>query len=100
MAYAARFGDDWMNEEDMTVVKTPGGQATVLPASARRLSGDALEAYADLMKHALEVAAREEFMSSLVLELREYGVSWNLVGTAVGLTGEGARQRYGSREES
>lgn len=100
MAYAARFGDDWMDEGGMSVVKTPSGQATLLPNAARRLSGDALETYADLMKIALEVQAREDRMAQLADELRGYGVSWGLIGTAVGLTGEGARQRYASREDS
>lgn len=95
MAYAARFDEDSLPEGDFVVVKTPAGQATLLPASARRLSGDALETYADLMKIALQVGELEDRMARMADELREYGVSWNLIGTAVGLTGEGARGRYG-----
>lgn len=94
-AYAARFEESDYEGEDVVVVKTPAGQATVLPASARRLSGDALETYADLMKRALQVAELEHEMGRLADELRGYGVSWNLIGHAVGLTGEGARGRYG-----
>lgn len=99
MAYAARFEQDSFPDDDRVLVRTPAGQATVLPASARRLTGDALEGYADLMKLALEVAQLEAQMSQLADELRGYGVSWNLIGHAVGLTGEGARGRY-SRPDS
>lgn len=98
MAYEARFTHD-DSDEEMVVVRTPEGQATMLPLSARRLSGDALETYADVMKKALQVDELEREIARLVDELRGYGVSWSLVGHAVGLTGEGARTRYG-REDS
>ena len=99
MAYEARFEEGSMSDEDFVVVRTPAGQAALLPASARRLSGDALETYADLMKVALQVAQLEGRMAQMADELRHYGVSWNLIGNAVGLTGEGARGRYGSSPE-
>lgn len=99
MAYAARFTHDDLSDEDVVVVRTPEGQATLLPLSARRLSGDALETYAEVMKTALQVDELEGRIARMVDELRGYGVSWNLVGHAVGLTGEGARTRYG-REDS
>ena len=95
MAYAARFEESAYEGDDFVVVKTPAGQATVLPATARRLSGDALETYADLLKLGLQVGELEGQMGRLADELRGYGVSWNLIGHAVGLTGEGARGRYG-----
>ena len=99
MGYAARFEEDSFPDEERVVVRTPSGQATVLPKTARRLEGDALETYGELMRQAVEVAQLEATMARLADELRGYGVSWNLIGHAVGLTGEGARGRYADPQE-
>ena len=34
-------------------------------------------------------------MRELVADARNAGVSWGLIGWSLGMTGEGARQRYG-----
>jgi hypothetical protein len=90
----ARYEDDDFGDEERVVIRTPEGRAAVLPTSARRLRGDALEAYAELMALGVQVAELEDRMTKLADESREYGVSWALIGAAVGLTGAGAQKRY------
>lgn len=99
MAYGARFSQDSYPDEERILMVTPEGQRTVLPASARRLAGEALEVYAELMQTALQVNELEAEMTEMAHELRGRGVSWALIGHAVGLTGEGARGRYGEAPE-
>jgi hypothetical protein len=91
----ARYDEDDFGEEGRVIVRTPEGRAAVLPQSARRLGGEALEAYADLFRVGVQIAQLEDEAHELVGQARELGVSWALIGAAVGLTSEGARQRYG-----
>lgn len=92
----ARYEEDDYGDEERVMLRTPEGRPAVLPKSASRLSGAALEGYAALMGLGVKVAQLEDSIGESVHELRSLGVSWNLIGVAVGLTGEGARQRYGS----
>jgi hypothetical protein len=92
----ARYEEDDYDGDDRVVLRTPEGRAAILPKSAGRLGGDALEVYADLMGVGLQVAELEDRLGQLVDQARELGVSWSLIGSATGLTGEGARQRYGA----
>lgn len=90
----ARYDESDFEGEGFVVGKTPEGRAFMLPKSARRLSGDALEVYADLMAIGVQVSQLEDQMTELAGDLRQLGVSWSLIGSAVGLTGSGAQKRY------
>ena len=90
----ARYEHDDYEGEERVVLRTPEGRPAVLPKSARRLSGDALEVYADLMGLGIQVAQLEDTMGELARDARRLGVSWALIGAAVGLTGPGAQKRY------
>jgi hypothetical protein len=95
---ADRYEDNDYPDDDRTLVVSPAGLGAVLPASARRLKGEALEAYAVLMREGLEVAEREQRIQYLLVPAaRSLGVSWSLIGAAVGMTSEGARLRYGDQ---
>lgn len=90
-----RYEQDDFAGEDRTVVLDDLGTATVVPVSARRLRGEPLQVYAELMRLGLSVAELEaRARDQLVPAAREAGLSWALIGSALGLTGEGARLRY------
>ena len=95
MAYVARYEESDFPDEDLAVVRTQDGHATLLPRSASRLSGEALETYATMMKAGFMLREMEDDVREMVLEARQLGVSWALIGSALGLTGEGVRRRYG-----
>lgn len=90
----ARYDETDFEDEGFVIGKTPEGRAFMLPKSARRLSGDALEVYAELMAIGVQVSQLEDQMTELSGDLRKLGVSWALIGSAVGLTGAGAQKRY------
>jgi len=46
------------------------------------------------------VLAAEHALAAAVAEARGLGASWEAVGTWLGLTGEGARRRYGRGREA
>jgi hypothetical protein len=74
--------------------RTAGGAGVMLPSFVERLSGDALEAYADLQRAAV---ARHQLLArieALVGELRGYGASWAAIGWALGVSSEAARLRW------
>jgi hypothetical protein len=69
-------------------------QRRVLKAAVRRVDGD-IEALADLVALAdeFEVAIR-----TVVADLRrDYGYSWTEIGRRLGVTRQGAQQRWGQR---
>ena len=76
---------------------TGAGSAFVAPtpASYRRLSDAQRRTFARLQDHAEQLAAMDQHMRELVADARNAGVSWGLIGWSLGMTGEGARQRYG-----
>jgi hypothetical protein len=94
----ARYDESDFEGEGFVVGKTPEGRSYMLPKSARRLSGDALEVYADLLAIGVKVSQLEDEMTELATDLRRLGVSWALIGSAVGLTGSGAQKRYSGDE--
>ena len=65
------------------------------PTSYRRLSDVQRRTFARLQDHAEQLAAMDQHMRELVADARDAGVSWGLIGWSLGMTGEGARQRYG-----
>jgi hypothetical protein len=93
---ADRFERTDFTEEDMVVGRTPDGLGFILPTSARRLSGEPLEVFAEMQRRGALLQQLEGELDALAVTAREVGLSWSLIGAAVGLTAEGARQRYGS----
>lgn len=66
----------------------------VEPGAVRRLTSGQRMVLADVQHHALEIEQLERHLDELVLEARSEGVSWAVIGWSVGLTSEGARQRW------
>lgn len=52
-----------------------------------------------LVSHLQALATNRQYMDEAIEEhiaaARDEGVSWEIIGWSVGMTGEGARQRYG-----
>ncbi len=90
-------GNDEHEDEGVAVVTGAGGAAAFLPippAGMDRLGSEAV-ARVSALQHA--VMARRELLrqvDGLVEELRELGVSWNVIGWSVGTSSEAARQRW------
>lgn len=72
--------------------------AGLVPASAGRLSAAALEPLSDLQRLGTEIRALQDQVPDLVREARSLGVSWDLLGWALGRTGEAVRRRYADPE--
>ena len=81
--------------EDVALLKTAAGRALMLPASVARLTGAALEIVVELQDQAAGVHQAQVRLDELVEEAREEGVSWGAIGFSVGLSAQGARQRWG-----
>jgi len=45
-------------------------------------------------------AAVDEALADAAVELRGLGQSWAVIGRSVGMSGEGARKRWGRKEEA
>ena len=84
------FGDDAV----VDFWKSPQGEALVLPRSAGRLDGERFAMLRDLQRHGHELRSLESHVDSLAEACHAEGISWSLIGFAIGLTGEAARQRY------
>lgn len=69
--------------------------AVLLPSSAGRLTPAQHDLLSEMQHTALDVAELQAALRDVVWQARRAGVSWALVGWSVGLTGEGARTRYG-----
>lgn len=70
--------------------------AAVVPRSIRHLSRLQREPFSDLQKIGQQLEHLENHAVELVKECRRLGVSWAAIGWTLGLTGEGARLRYGA----
>lgn len=70
--------------------------ATIVPASLRRLSQVDRETTTLIMLRAREIMEAQDALATLVEEAREDGISWGAIGWSLGMTGEGARLRYGA----
>ena len=49
-----------------------------------------------LVDAARQAEAAEKRLDGWVVRARSHGISWSLIGTLCGLTGEGARKRWGA----
>lgn len=88
------LADDFM-PEGFAVVRGDTGRAAFLPFAARRLKGEALDVFTTMQRGGIIISEIEHDLHHMAHEARELGLSWSLIGAAVGLTGEGARRRYG-----
>jgi hypothetical protein len=82
-------------ERDGVAVRLVDGRPTFWPVSFDRLDPDTrelAELVADWVTERRELAVR---IDATVPTLRESGMSWGQVGWLVGMTSEGARQRWG-----
>lgn len=71
-----------------------GRRASLRPSSLERATGEQSGALEALQTLALERRELEMMLSAHVEQARDLGISWGLVGWSIGLTAEGARQKY------
>ena len=69
--------------------------AALVPVAFSRLSQEAVEVVSDLQKKALELQELKEQIEGLVIEARNVGASWEVIGWSVGTTGSAALKRWG-----
>lgn len=67
------------------------------PRAVARLGGDQRAALDRVSEAAGALQRAQDDLRARVVAARSYGVSWAVIGHAVGTTGEAARQRWGSR---
>lgn len=92
--------DGWTGE--VMVKRTAEGRPMfepVMPKSAGRLSGEGRSLMAELQATVYEIRERQDRVEGLVGMMREAGVSWALIGWCLGVTGDGARRRWGGEAE-
>lgn len=68
--------------------------AILVPVAFARLSQEGVEVVAELQREALRLQEIREQVEALVIEAREAGASWAVIGWSVGTTGDAARQRW------
>lgn len=90
------YGEDDYPDDDRAVVNTVFG-SMVVPVSLRKMSEEGRESYVTLQRVGLQLAHLEDHVRvELVPAARAAGISWSVIGAALGITGEGARKRYES----
>lgn len=85
------------DDEGVTLVMGPGRAffAPPEPATLKRLGAAQREDVSLLQEHGLALVGMQKHLDELVERARDSGVSWHLIGWSLGMTGEGARQRWG-----
>ena len=83
------------NDDDRAMIVSPSGRSAIVPQSLRRLDGDALDFFAWLQQKSVQADVLEREIEASIPSARQHGLSWSAIGAALGVTGEGARQRYG-----
>jgi hypothetical protein len=68
---------------------------SIQPRAFARLSEEGHEVMADLQRTAFELQEIREKLEALVIEARNVGASWALIGWSLGTSGDAARQRWG-----
>lgn len=86
-----------LSDEGATLVMGQGQAffAPPEPATLRRLGPAQRDDVELLQEHGLALVRMQQHLDELVERARDSGVSWNLIGWSLGITGEGARQRWG-----
>lgn len=77
------------------VYATTAGPAYIEPEAVRRLGESARSQFRHLCDLALERQALEREIRHAILGMRSQGISWAVIGAAVGTSGQAARKRYG-----
>lgn len=81
------------------IVTTHDGAAFFTPPSAwRKLTAEQRMEFAALQQLVSQIHVMQGHLELHVQELRDAGLSWHMIGWALGTTGEAARQRFGGRE--
>jgi len=70
--------------------------AVLVPVAFARLSQEALEVVADLQRKALALRELRDQVEALVIEARDVGASWAVIGWSVGTSGDAANKRWGA----
>jgi len=65
------------------------------PRAYKRLTDEGQQVLASLQRIAAQIHEMQAHLDEHVLDARDLGASWDLIGWSVGTTGEGARQRWG-----
>lgn len=65
-----------------------------------RASPEVTRAYKNLLAAVIERGKAEEQVTRAVTELREAGGSWNLIGPALGVSRQSAREKYALADDS
>lgn len=65
-----------------------------------RASAEVTSAYKQLLDAVIERGKAEETVAEAVANLRRAGASWNLIGPALGVSRQSARERYAFAAES
>jgi hypothetical protein len=83
----------------VSVVRNADGSAFFKPAipprAWHRLMPEAREVIANVQSIAAQIHEMQGHLGMHVLEAREMGASWDVIGWSVGTTGNAARQRWG-----
>lgn len=85
-------------EDGVAFVRTNAG-AAVVPRSLARMTADQGDVVAEMQRAGFVIQREQRALRELVRDAREVGLSWDAIGWCVGLTGEGARKRYGEAVE-
>ncbi len=84
---------------DVEIVRTKTGEAFfrphVRPRAWDRLGPEGQAVLSGLQHIAGEMSQLQAHVELHVQDARELGASWDVIGWSLGVTGEGARQRYG-----
>lgn len=88
-----------LEDGDVQVVRSSTGEVffrpSVRPRSWDRIGDEAQFILSGVQRMAGQMSELERHLEVHVHELRDLGASWDLIGWSLGLTGEGARRRYG-----
>jgi len=68
--------------------------AVIVPRAFARLSEEGMEVVSDLQRKALALHDLRDEVEALVIEAREAGASWGVIGWSVGTSDQAARQRW------
>lgn len=82
-------------EAGVALLRTADGRALFVPSSVSKLRGVQAELVVDIQDQAARVHEAQADLDRLIAEARDEGVSWVAVGFSVGMTAQGARQRWG-----
>lgn len=92
-----------LHEGGVDIVMSKSGRAffrpDVRPRAWSRMPIEAQETLAGLQAIVGQMRQMEEHVAEHVLELREMGASWDLIGWSLGMTGEGTRKRFGLADD-